>query len=182
MVASTAVAAPRQMITSANVAALDPNQLKLMIATFNQLIVSQDWAGSLELESEMSAIAKTFESSDPGRAGRINYNLGRVHTSLGREGGIEEATLCYKKTIEMTKKTGDNDILSQGVFRLAECYVKMRRVDEAMDLCDDIGKESMEPKAILQFAAILQLNREPSRALEILEEYLYNIESSWDNQ
>ena len=34
-------------------------------ATFNQLVASQDWAGLLELESKMSAIVKTFESSNP---------------------------------------------------------------------------------------------------------------------
>jgi len=69
------------------------------------------------------------------------------------------------------------------VCNLSEGYVKIGRVEEAMDLhksfCDEIGEESMDPDAILRFAAILDDNREHLRALGILEEYLEAIESSW---
>ena len=51
-------------------------------------------------------------------------------------------------------------MLTKGVISLAECYVKTERVDEAMDLhkilCDEIGKESLNPDDILLFAEILQ--------------------------
>jgi len=93
-VASTAAAAAPQEEETANDAALDPNQCEQVIgATFHQLIDSQDWEGALEHESEISAMAKKFERSNPGRAGRINFMLGCAHKWLGREGGIEEATL-----------------------------------------------------------------------------------------
>jgi len=181
-VASTAVAAPRQMITSA-----PDDAAALLIATFSQLCVSQDCEGILELESEMSGIARTFESSNPGLAGSINYNLGTAHTFLGREGGIEEATVYFKKTIEMAKQAGNNDILlSDGMLGLAQCYVKMGRAQEAMDLhkslCDEIGKESMNPVAIVELAGVFLKNSKISRALEIFEEHLEAIESSWENQ
>jgi len=61
--------------------------------------------------------------------------------------------------------------------------VVMNRVQEAMELhkilCDEIGKESLDPDAILEFARVLLENSETSQALTILEEYLYNIERSW---
>ena len=144
------------------------------------MIASRDWAGLLELESEMSVIA----NNDPGAAGTINYNLGLAHKSLGREGDIEEATLYYQKAIKMAKKTGDNRLQSNGVLSLSGCYVKMGRVDEAMDLhkslCDDIGKESLDPEAIQSFVEILENHHhEHSRALKILEHHLDSIESSW---
>ena len=69
-----------------------------MIATYKQLCDSQDWEGALELESEMSNIAHRSESSNPGLAGLINLMLGTLHTEMGREVGIEEATLYYKTT------------------------------------------------------------------------------------
>jgi len=117
--ASTAVASPRQVITSApdDVAAVDPNQCELMIATFDQMCVSQDWEGLLEHESEMSAIANSRESSN---AGSINLVLGAAHQEMGREGGIEEATFYYKKAIELAKKAGNFLILSDGVLNLSE--------------------------------------------------------------
>jgi len=59
----------------------------------------------------------------------------------------------------------------------------MARVDEAMDLykniCDEIGKESMKPNSILLLVDILKDHHETPRALEILEEQLDTIESSW---
>jgi len=76
--ASPAVASSlRQVVTSAADDA----------ATFNQLYKYQDWAGALQLESKMSAIAKTFERSNPSYAGTINFNLGDAHKELGRGGG-----------------------------------------------------------------------------------------------
>ena len=184
-VASTAVTAPREETTT--VAVLDPNQRELLWTTFNQLCASQDWEGLLELESEMSAIAKTFDSSNPRLAGCINLTLGDANKEMGREGGIEEASLYYKKGIELAKKAGNNENLSNAVLGLSECYVKTGRVDEAMDLhkslCDEIGKESLDPSnAILEFADILVDYQENSRALAILEEYLEAIERSWENQ
>ena len=170
--ASTApVAGPRQGITSATDA----------VATFKQLFTSQDWAGLLELESKMS-IAKTFESSNPSLAGIINFMLGSAHKGMSREGGIEQATLYYQKAIELAKKAGDNDILAKGVMCLSGFYVEVGRVEEAMDLYkslyDKIGKERMDPKAILSFAEILEDTPEYSIALEILEHYLDTIERS----
>ena len=77
--ASSAVAAPpRQVVATAT----DDD-----VATFNQLYKSEDWAGILELESKMSVIAKTFESSNPSLAGRINFILGDAHKEMGRGGG-----------------------------------------------------------------------------------------------
>ena len=168
--ASTAVAAPRQVITSD-------------VATFFRLFRSRDWAGMLQLESEMPAIASRDEGSNPGRAGSINLMLGAAHKEMGREGGIEEATLYFNKAIEMAKKAGDKEILTDGVVCLAQCYLKMGRVQEAMDLykslCEEIGKESMDPNPIIEFAQILKDHHENSRALTILEEHLEAIESSW---
>jgi len=72
------------------------------------------------------------------------------------------------------------------VLCLSECYVKMNRVEEAMDLhkslCDEIGKESMDPDTILSFAVILRTNSEHSRALELLEEHLEAIDRSLEKR
>ena len=179
--ATALVARPRQVITSAT-----DDVAALLVVTFNQLLDSQDWEGLLELESEMSVIAKLLENTQPSPAGGINFNLGTAHKCLGREGGIEKATLYYQKAIEMAKKAGDNAILTDGVLNLSECYLMTGRVDEAMDrhksLCEEIGKESLDPIAILQFGEILQDQHENSRALTILEEYLEAIESFWENK
>ena len=161
--ASTAVAAPRQVITS----------IADDIATFNQLVISRDWEGALEVESEVSAIANRSENKDPILAACSVYlMLGGAHRFLGREGGIEEATLYYKKTVELAKKAGDNEILTDGVLNIAKCSVMMGRVDEAMDLhksrCDEIGKESMNADIILQFTKILEDYQENSRALVVV--------------
>jgi len=177
-VAAPIVAAPRQVVTSPADDAV--NSLQLMC-------VSQDWSGALELESKMRAIVKMFESSNPGLAGSINYNLGAAHRFSGREGGIEQAILYFNKAIELTKKAGNNDFLTKGAsLGLSDCYIKMGRVDEAMDvyksLFDEIGKESIDPVDIIHFAEILRTNSEMSRALEIFEEHLEAIESSWENQ
>jgi len=174
--ASPAAAAPRQVITSAN----DD------VATFNQLCDSQDWSGMLELESKMSAMAKTFENDDPGQAVIMNLVLGHAHKVLGREGGIEKASVYFKKAIELAKKAGNNEILTKGVLSLARCYVEMGRAQGAMDLhkslWDKIGKESMDPDDIVSFAKLLQANSENSHTIEFLEEHLDNIESSWDKR
>jgi len=178
--ASTAavVAALRQVITSAT-----DNAANLLFTTYNQLCVSRDWEGLLELESEMSAFAKTSESSHPSLACGINYNLGAAHKEMGREGGIEQASLYFGNSIKLARKAGDNEVLTKGMLSLATCYVKMGRVDEAMDLymslCEEIGKESMDPGNILAFAENLQVNHETSQALTILKEYLEVIARSW---
>ena len=74
-------------------------------------------------------------------------------------------------------------MLNDAVICLSEWYVAMDRVEEAIELhkslCDEIGKESMEPDAILQFAMLLQGQHENSRALTILEDYLEVVERSW---
>ena len=159
------------------------------LETYLQLIESQDWEEILELESKMSAFANTSESSDPTLAAvinLINYSLGAAHKEMSREGGIEQASVYFKKSVELAKKAGDNEILTKGVLHLFECYIKMGRVGEAMDLhkslCDEIGKESMDPSNILEFVQTLKDNHEPSRALEILEEHLDNIERSWEKR
>jgi len=56
-------------------------------ATFNQLYTSKDWAGMLQLESKISVIANTFESSNPAHACRINFNLGAAHKEIAKRGG-----------------------------------------------------------------------------------------------
>ena len=88
--ASPAVPSPQEETPYG--AALDPNQ-----ATFYQLIASQDWAGALELESEMSAIVNRSENENPLEAGLINLMLGDAHKEIGLEGGMQQATLYYKK-------------------------------------------------------------------------------------
>jgi len=178
--ASPAVAAPRQGITSATDAVL------ATFATFNQKCDSQDWAGALELESQMNDIANRLENFDPSSASSMYFNLGHAHKELGREGGIEEATLYFKKTIEFAKKGGDNPNLTKGLLSLCECYVKNGRIEEAMDLhksrCDEIGKGRMDPDNILTFSEILMDNDEHSLSLTILEEHLENIDRSWGKQ
>jgi len=79
--ASPAVASPQEETATDDGAALDLNlnQLELVIATYNQLCISRDWAELLELELEMSAIAKSVENNDPSSAGRINFMLGNAH-------------------------------------------------------------------------------------------------------
>ena len=155
-------------------------------STLIQLYVSQDWAGLLELDSEMIATANSMANKYPSYAGSINFYLGRAHLEMGLEGGIEQASLYYKKSIEMAKKAGNNENLPKCVILLSQCYAQMDRVEEAMDLykslCDEIGKERMDPDNILPFAQTLMNNHEPSHALEILEEHLEIIESSWENQ
>jgi len=81
----------RQVITSATDDA----------TAFHQLISSQDWAGALELESKMSTIVNRSENKDPSYARMINLNLGAAHKQLGREGGIEKASLlaCTTKKL-----------------------------------------------------------------------------------
>ena len=87
-------------------------------------------------------MANIIENLTPLSASLIYLNLGRAHFEKGREGGMEEATLYYQKAIEMAKKAGDNRNLSDGVLSLSQCYVKMGRGQEAMDLymglCDEI--------------------------------------------
>jgi len=168
-VASPPGAAPRQVITSP---ATD-------LLTFHQLCDSEDWEGVLELESEMSDIANRLDNSDSSLGGMINFMLGRAHKALGREGGIEEATLYYQKAIELAKRR----VTMIYLFYLFECYVKNDRIEEAMDLykslCEEVGKESLDPNIILGFSQIRVNKHEYSRLLTILEEHLEAIEISW---
>jgi len=94
--APSAVAAPRQVITSATDA----------VATFDRLRVSQDLSGILDRESEMSDLANRCESSNPRLVGMLNFLLGNVHCVMGREGGIEKASLYYKKAVGRIGKEG----------------------------------------------------------------------------
>jgi len=55
-------------------------------------------------------------------------------------------------------------------------------MDLYRSLCDEIGKESMDPGNILQFARLLDKNSENSHALEILAEHLDIIESFWEKR
>jgi len=175
--ASTAVAAPWQVVTSPADDAV--NTLQLMC-------VSQDWAAVLEVEPQMSAIARRSENSNPLPAFSINFMLGRAHKKMEREGGVEEAITCYIKSVELAKNAGDNELLNLAVRCLTQCYVETARIEEAMDvyksLCDELGKESLEPDTIIEFAEILEVHHETSHALEIFEENMDIIESSWEIQ
>jgi len=150
-----------------------------VIDTFNQLIVSEDWEGLLE--SKVSAIANRSESSNPRIAG-INFMLGILKWA-GRGALSKQPCTTIKLSNWQRRRV---IILSNGVLNLATCYVKTGRVHEAMDLhkslCDEIGKESMEPDTILRFAEILEEHLERSRALTILEEHLEAIDRSWGKQ
>jgi len=70
------------------------------------------------------------------------------------------------------------------VYGLAKCYAQTGKPEKAMDLhkslCDDGGKERIDPNYILMFNQLLQDNSESSRAREILEEHVDVIDSSWD--
>jgi len=179
------VASPQEEIATDDFDALDSNQWGLLIDTLARRSFSEDWAGVLELESKAIAMATIIGHAVPEVAGMIYYNLATAHEEMGREGDIEKASVYYKKTVEMAKKAGDNDMVTESVLRLSECYVKLGRAQEAMDLhkslCEELGTDRIrkDPKAILMFAKILKDNDECPRALEILEEYLEAIESSW---
>ena len=88
--------------------------------------------------------------------------------------------------MELAKKAGENKTVSGIVIFLSECYVEMGRVDEVMDLhkslCDEIGRKSLDPDAVLEFARLLDKNSENSHALTILEHHLESIESSWEKR
>jgi len=107
--AASPVVASSPQEETATVAALDPNQF-----------VSEDWEGALELESEMNALVNRSEINNPSLADIINVMLGDARRCLGRERGIKEASLYYKKTIELAKKAGNNRILTKGVVGLAQ--------------------------------------------------------------
>jgi len=55
-------------------------------------------------------------------------------------------------------------------------------MDLYKSVCDEIGKESLDPDGILQFAEILLVHDEHTPALTLLEEHLDNIERSWEKQ
>jgi len=101
---SPSVASPQDETSHEETSATDNVVDNLVIGTFNQLAVSQDWEGLLELESKMSVIANIIESSDPRHAGSINFMLGMAHFEIGTEGDIEQGIVYYKKTIELAKK------------------------------------------------------------------------------
>jgi len=89
---------------------------------------------------------------------------------------MEQAIIHYTKAVELAKKgTDDSKALfsSVCVYGLAKCYVQTGKPEKAMDLhkslCDDIGKERIDPNYILMFHQLLQDNSESSRAREILE-------------
>jgi len=182
----TSVAAPQTETATGDVTDLDINQWEQLLTRFNELYESKDWEGVLTLESRLITIAKLLEDPEPSEAGDVYFNLGFAHKSLGREGGIDQAIMYYKKSIGMAKQDREVFWLTPVVVDLAECYIKTGRMEEAMDLHkslrDENGKESMNPDAILSFVKLLQDYHELSRALQILEEHLDIIESSWENQ
>jgi len=150
--------------------------------TFDTLFQAEDWEGALYLESQLT---EEFENSHPSEACAMCYRLGFAHKQLAREGSMEQAIIYYTKAVEFAKKgTDSKKLFITTMYDLAKCYIQTGRSEKAMDLhksiCDDIGKEMIDPNHILMFNQLLQDNSENSRALEILEEHVGVIESCWD--
>jgi len=156
-------------------AALD-DQERNQMNSFNQLFESKDWEGVLQLESTVTRVANEIENTHPSNAGICYHYLGTAHKELRREGGVDQAIVHFQKAIEMAKKAS-NECLHHGAVRnLAECYIMMGRIQEAMDLhkslVADIGKERLMPNYILGVTASLINHKEFGRALEVLQNNL----------
>jgi len=149
-----------------------------------KLVASKDLEGILQLESAVTNVANKVENMDPLLAGDIYLQLASAHSSLGREGGVDRAIVCFHKSIEIAKKAGDEVSRAWRVIDIFHCYVEAGRIDEAMDLhkslVADIGKERLNPNYILRFAGCLKKHKEFRRALEVLEDHLDVVESTWD--
>jgi len=173
--ATTVVAAP---------AALERDQLVNQISIINQLFASGDGEGLLQLESTVTRVANEIEKTHPLQAGECYYYLGTAHKGLSREGGIDQEIVCYQKAIERAKQASNKFLEAVAMWGLADSFVWTGRIQEAMDLhkslVDDIGKERLDPNCILEFAHNLKRHHEFGRELEVLQEHLDVIESTWD--
>jgi len=174
-------------ITAAAVAAsatLERDQLLNQMRIFNQLFESRDWEGILQLVSTGSDAATIIENTNPSGAGRYYYNLGIAHKKVGREGGIAQAIACFQKGIEMAKKLAVLNLQAVTTWALTDCFIETGRIQEAMDLYKslvaDIGKERLDPDCFMGFVYNLNDSYLYSHSLEVLEEHLDIIESTWD--
>jgi len=160
------------------------DQLRNEMIPLDQLYWSKDWEGYLKLEATVTRVANEIENMDPEAAGTYYYCLANVHRELGREGGVDRAIVCYQKAIEIAKKASDKHRQEYSVLGLTDCYVKTGRIQEAMDLhkslVADIGKECLDPVYLIGFTVFLKRHKEFGRALEVLDEHLDVIESTWD--
>ena len=82
----------------------------------------------------MTRVANEIENMHPWLAWHCYHYLGTAHRELGREGGIEQAIVCFQKTIELSKKLSNKASQMRSVVGIAECYVMMKRIQEAMNL------------------------------------------------
>jgi len=152
--------------------------------TFDRLFQSRDYEGALQLESQMIGIANTYASTHPSQACIVSYRLGFAHREAGGAGGTEQAIMHYAKAVELSKKGTKDSHRCTSVYGLARLYAQSGKPEKAMELhqslCADIGKERIDPNALLMFNQLLREHNENSRSLEILEAHVDVIESSWD--
>jgi tetratricopeptide (TPR) repeat protein len=177
-------AASSTTAVAATVLALEWDQLVNQMSIFNQMFTSKDWEGIFQTESTVTRAAKMLENDHPLIAGSCYYYLATAHKELGREGGIEQAIVCFQKALEMAKKASDERLHHGAVLDLTTCFIETGRIQEAMDLykslVSDIEKERLDPNCILALTATLKRHKEYGRALEVLEDHLDVIESTWD--
>ena len=91
---------------------------------------------------------------------------------------------AFPKSYRNSKETGYRGLQLLSAWGLTDCYVETRRIQEAMDLhkslVADIGKERMLPNCIIGFTATLKRHNGFGCALEVLDEHLDVIASTWD--
>ena len=164
--------------------ALERDQLVNQMSIFNQLWESGNWEGMLQLESTVSDAAKMLENTHPLEAGMSCYYLGTAHKELGREGGVEQAIVCFQKALEIAKKASGKRLQAVATWDLTDCFIETGRIEEVMNLhkslVADIGKERLDPDCILGFADALNDSNFYSHSLEVLHEHVDVIESTWD--
>ena len=117
-------------------------------ATFFQLASLEDWKGVLQLESQVTAIAKACENTNPKLATKVYGVLGMAHENLSKVGGVDQAIPYFRKTIKLGQA-----LSGVGVDNLSRFFVKTGRVEEAMDLhkslCTEIGWERVKQSSLL---------------------------------
>jgi hypothetical protein len=104
------------------------------VNTFELMRESSDWEGALELGSEMTDTVVSLEIFQPFETRRIRHILGTAHKVLASGRGVETAIVHFQKAIDLGKEVGDQRGIKESMLCLAECYVKMNRVEQAMDL------------------------------------------------
>ena len=113
-------------------------------------------------------------------------------------GGMEKAIGYYLKTIALEKKRVEDPACCLRLYLysirfLADCYLKMDRMEEALGLnknaCEEIGRERIGSDHVLGFTIVLQENSKIGAALAFLAGHLDDIESGsgggsswWDKQ